>query len=138
MNREQLHKSLSRFALGWAMTGSRAICVPTPLDTDEDYIVLVQRDRSLSWLADIGFVESINEGYDESWMSAWRLDYFNVVITDDPCFFDRFSAATLLAGQRNILGKEDRLMLFKSIIYAPSEYPMLTCFDKPDGGWPGL
>lgn len=123
MTREDLKTLLKRFALQFFMTGSREICSPPVMDTDEDWVVLVPDSYSSHWLTLAGFVMTTDEtGYDGSWMCCYRKGEFNLVLTSDPVFFDRFEAATALAKKRNITSKEARLHLFRSLLYNTTEY----------------
>ena len=101
------------------MTGSRYICNPAPMDTDEDWIALDVGWHLFTALGKAGFEKNTDpELYDampDFW--AFRLGEFNVVVTDEKSFFDRFCAATELAKTRNLLIKQDRIALFQSILY---------------------
>lgn len=101
------------------MTGSRYICNPAPTDTDEDWIALDLTGKLQKSLCAAGFAQNTDQtlydGMPDFW--SYRLGEFNVVVTDNMVFYDRFVAATELAKLRNLLIKADRISLFQSIIY---------------------
>lgn len=116
-NREMLNELLSVISDDFIMTGSRAICDPPPMDTDEDYVLLDKND-CFQTLLTMGFKLTSEPEYEGgSWFSTWRMDEYNLIVTNDRIFYNRFVAATLLAKQRNLLIKDDRIELFKEILY---------------------
>jgi len=44
----------------------------------------------------------------------------NLIVTEDPKFFDKFMAATSVAKRLNLLSKEDRIALFQAVLYGNS------------------
>ncbi|MCB9020157.1 MAG: hypothetical protein H6546_07495 [Chitinophagales bacterium] len=101
------------------MTGSRFICDPPPMDTDEDYIIY---GGNLHIIEEIlykaGFKFTTDPDYDGgNWFLTFRLNEFNIIATDSEAFFERFVSATLLAKSRNLLDKSDRIALFQKILY---------------------
>lgn len=118
MNRDSVRKLLSRVGERYMMVGSRFICIPTPTDTDEDYIIFGDVEAVETALLQAKFSMTTDPGYGGgTWMTTWRLDEYNIVVTDNETFYDRFAAATLLAKHRNLLNKDDRVKLHKRILY---------------------
>ena len=100
-------------------TGSRAICVPSPTDTDDDYLVLAK-----PWLEDIlkgqGWCKESADRYGTSVFHSWRKDDINLIVTQDCEFFRKFELATKVAAAMNVSSKKDRVTLFKAILYGTS------------------
>ncbi len=100
-------------------TGSYYICNPPILNTDKDTIILVKNQAG-------AFAKLIRDGWkmcgDEEMYGhdgkfvAVRRDEENYILTDNLVYYDKFCAATELAKKRNLLKKEDRVMLFQIIL----------------------
>lgn len=119
ITRPALAEIFEKAGAPYQMTGSRYICNPAPTDTDEDWIALDKGrglERALIWA---GFEMNTDPTLYEAmpYFRAFRLAEFNVVLTKERSFYDRFVAATELAKVRNLLAKEDRIALFQSILY---------------------
>ena len=126
MNRDQVLELLSLISVDYHMTGSRYICDPAPMDTDEDYVVL-GTDPTEDQLYLKGFTcNTDSELYkDLPMFTAWRLGEFNIIVTQDGGFYKDFVRATKRARELNLLGKLDRIELFQSELYGniPMEPP---------------
>lgn len=106
--------------------GSRVTCNPPPMDTDEDYLVLVKdKTSAIEGLKSLGFEYSADEKrvkeYEEmnrsaqcSFTSMWFGDV-NYIITESEFFFERFLTATHVCKVLNLLRKEDRVMVFEAV-----------------------
>jgi len=104
-------------------SGSRVICNPPPLDTDDDYIILC-KDKS-QWeflcecLASEGFEYTGNSDYpgekDNVSFASYRKEDLNLIVTHDEDYYKQFVRATKLATKLNLLNKEDRVSLFKAV-----------------------
>jgi len=104
--------------IDWFLTGSRVICDPPPTDTDQDIMVLVERGA-------LGYVHSDMEANDwelggsyietDKWRS-YKSGIYNILVTDDPEYFEAFRRATDKAKELNLLKKEDRIKLFTEIL----------------------
>ena len=112
------------------LTGSREICSPIPLESDIDYIALVDdRTASEKMLQAMGFKDCW-EDYGDSvepdprWGARRRAgpkewlktDSTNIIVTEDPIYFSKFMQATYEAKRRNLLNKNARIKLFKKIV----------------------
>lgn len=105
--------------------GSRVTCDPPPLDTDEDYLVLIKWDswgpfrdemKALGWgCGEGGEGEEYIE--DEIEFRSLRKGELNLIVTESGDFFDRFMKATRIARRLNLLEKGDRISLFQAILY---------------------
>lgn len=103
--------------------GSRVTCDPSPLDTDEDWLVLVRSSTDVL-LSNAGFSQDgspeFYTGNDNGGFRSWRKGDVNVVTTESREFFDRFVTATDLAKRFNLLAKADRIALFQAVLYGVS------------------
>lgn len=115
-----------------AHTGSREICNPPPMDTDDDWLVLIAPEDKEDFLSffEIG---TISEGDRIQGPSGWEIGgseppgeesefkslkkgEFNIIMTTDPSYFKYFEAATTVAKKLNLLDKRDRIMLFAAVM----------------------
>ena len=106
--------------------GSRVTCNPPPMDTDEDYLLLVKdKEAAVKGLLSIGFehstdpkkvaeYEALNEASQWSFTSLYLGDV-NYIVTESEFFFERFLTATHVCKTLNLLRKEDRVMVFDAI-----------------------
>lgn len=111
-------------------TGSKFICSPPVLDTDEDWIVLVD-DLGIThkYLDSEGYVvggsfwvdaETKNKSFPNYWWS-YKKGKQNLIITKSEVFYNKFVLATYVAKKLNLLKKEDRITLFQAILYGNKE-----------------
>ena len=103
-------------------TGSSAICNPPVLDTDIDFIVCAKdEDKLHSFLVKNGFVQSIQdeEEYDleGEGFSSYRKENINLIVTVNYEWYLKWTNATILAKKLNLQKKEDRITLFKYVLY---------------------
>ena len=126
MDRKQMLKLLDLISVSYHMTGSRYICDPAPMNTDEDYVVL-GTDSTEDQLYLKGFTcnTDIELYKDLPMFTAWRLGEFNIIVTQDGGFYRDFVRATKRAKELNLLNKQDRIELFQSELYGniPVEIP---------------
>jgi hypothetical protein len=141
-------------------TGSRVICNPPPMDTDEDFLVKLKPNVSLKFFEQQmqfeGFEGSSGDMYDldETIFVSLRKEEANLIVTTDQEFFDKMVVATAVAKRLNVMKKSDRIMLFNAIVRgeAPREHsattwytkaaaitweniPFFTTPEPPEGGW---
>lgn len=108
---------LDKVCVEWHPTGSRYICNPPVMDTDEDYVCFLFDDDDL---LKAGFNKTSNESEEYeglSYFTTWRYKHYNLVVTEDREFFDLFVLATKEAKEKNILDKNERIDLFQKILY---------------------
>lgn len=118
MKSYELAHLLKKISVDWHMTGSRAICDPPPMDTDEDYIVYGSLPVIEKGLGQAGFELTTDPEYGGgSWFLTFRFKEYNIIATDNEVFFERFVAATLSARRKNLLNKADRIAYFKKVLY---------------------
>lgn len=103
-------------------TGSRVICSPPSMDTDEDYILCTSDLKRLhTFLEENGFKSSIKdqEEYElhGEGFYCYRKGHLNLIVTEDRTFYNNFVKATILAKKMNLLEKEQRIALFKYVLY---------------------
>ena len=103
-------------------TGSRCICYPPPENTDEDYIVLVNSIKYVTYpmiLSMLGWKEN-GKQYKGSDFISFKKDIdgvlTNLIITKYDDFYQQWIHATEDAKERNLLNKADRIKLFDDYI----------------------
>ncbi len=104
-------------------TGSRVICNPPVLDTDIDFIIC-ERGGGIElhkFLIKNGFNKSCkdDEEYDmeSEGFECYRKDNINLIITSNYNWYLKWVTATKLAKKLNLLEKEQRIALFKYVLY---------------------
>jgi hypothetical protein len=105
---------------GIQATGSRVICNPPVLDTDEDYVVLTKDIHAFMLKAKAdGFTSSAREEYEfhDTDFMCFRKGELNLIVTTSLDFYTRWKLATLLATRFNLLVKQDRRDLFSVILH---------------------
>lgn len=100
--------------------GSRITCDPAPVDTDEDWLVLVT-DVPEKRMKETGFGQEgspeFYTGNDAGGFRSWRKGDLNVITTQSDEFYRLFLTATYLAKRFNLLRKQDRIALFQAVLY---------------------
>jgi hypothetical protein len=123
---QQIKELKSESVLDIRPTGSRSYVTPCPLDTDDDYIVLVtpkyykQRHNSFC-LNTLNIITHLNNGgYADGGADGFRsykMDYdrrpFNFIVTKNPEFFQSYVAATEMMQGLNYSHKETRVKAFR-------------------------
>lgn len=116
----------------YAATGSRVMCYPPPMDTDEDWIVLVsgyQHAKNLEktlleqgWTTDgKNYADDFKKRHNN--FKSFRKDDINLIVTPDHIMFDHYVLATRIGTVLNIQEKPKRIALFAMIRdYAPRRY----------------
>jgi hypothetical protein len=103
------------------LVGSRVTCHPAPTDTDIDILCHVSDLLAFIALAeDQGFERGgygmLPQDRPMLFISLKR-DQFNLIVTTDLDFIDKFILATRVATRMNLLSKPDRVDLFQAILY---------------------
>lgn len=108
--------------------GSRVTCDPPPTDTDQDWLVLVDEkdfDNFANYLIYVGWelggslIPYANNTLSSDYIfSSFTLGMDNIIVTASTEFHNRFLSASSVAKSLNLLKKEDRIMLFQSVLYA--------------------
>ena len=100
-------------------TGSSYICDPPVLDTDWDYLLLVESmDHAHEDILNKGFIYTSIE-YEEmpgEHFRTYRNDEYNLIVTTSTQWYVRFCAATEYCKTKNVLNKETRVMFFTIIL----------------------
>jgi hypothetical protein len=118
--------ALKKLARMMKAVGSRVTCQPPPMDTDADWLVLVEPGNLTKFINTL-----LDEGYElggshpgnevclpaESGFSSFKKGIVNIILTEDLVFYTKFLAATHLAARFNLLKKEDRVALFQAVLY---------------------
>lgn len=103
-------------------TGSRYICNPPVLTTDEDYLFLMKEGVE-DLLEQEGFSTNYDTDFyqDVPFFYSYRKGPINLIVTHDKEFYDKFKEATEEAKRLNLLKKEDRVALFQKRLYGSEE-----------------
>lgn len=123
------------------LCGSRVTCRPAPTDTDQDVIVLVRHIESSACkvpmpdqteaLAELGAMCGAlardswtygGSGDQDDDFESWTKGDINLILTADEAFYNRFVAATTVCARLNLLDKDDRKALFRSVLYSEPCY----------------
>ena len=103
-------------------TGSSVICNPPVVDTDIDYVIFVYRssfeEHIKIKLLNSGWKLCGNEAYDDqdNTFISYRKGKLNYIFVFYQGDYDRWEAAMLLAKDRNLVSKQDRINLFRTIL----------------------
>lgn len=105
-------------------TGSKYICNPPVMDTDEDYIVLVDDMEAVTAILtkECGYTLDFNSANypDKYFLSFKKTDdwdkIYNIILTDKKEYFIPFVEATELTKRLNITKKDSRVAIFNTII----------------------
>lgn len=122
-------------------TGSRVICNPPPTDTDEDWVVQISHPHRRiifkQFLLADGWEECVGEGYDECseldtpaeeetgtemGFFAFRKGEYNIILIKNHYSFRLWATATALAKGFNLIDKQQRVRLFRTILYGEEVY----------------
>lgn len=108
------------YYISYFPTGSKYICNPPVITTDEDWMYLVNDlDDTHLYLSSEGWVVSgVSYNTIENMWASYRKGVINLLVTNSQDHYNKFEAATELAKKRNLLNKEDRVALFRSVVGA--------------------
>jgi len=106
--------------------GSRVTCSPPPMDTDEDFLLLVEDlNEAVIKLKEIGFDAGMTPEQKKAYASlqrtsggrfkSLRLGDVNYIITESAFFFDRFLTATHICKTLNVMDKKQRILVFEGV-----------------------
>ena len=112
--------------VNWDEVGSRVTCDPPVVDTDRDFLCLVENVNAFIKAAEKEGFELAGSKIDEATETCdGRSDFcslsdgeINLIATDSKEFYDKFMVATRLATRLNLLNKDDRIALFQAVLYA--------------------
>lgn len=114
---QYMGEALADFVEEAALTGSRAICSPPPMDTDIDILCYVQ-EAHLDEFCDTAKEEGWkNAPYPDVVVDSWKHpdSNINLLVTCYSNTYNRWMNATVLAKKLNLLKKEDRIALFNVV-----------------------
>lgn len=101
-----------------APTGSRVICDPPVMDTDDDWLVFIPEsmsDYANAFLQNIGATHSVEQEHYPDGV-VWWLGTLNIIVLFDRDIYYRWVAATYYAKQMNLQSKEERKRFFGTMI----------------------
>lgn len=115
-------KDLLTHADSWEFVGSRVTCNPPPIGTDLD--ILCFGDEAFEDVAvEYGFEPHPAYGDNRRFISYRNGDY-NLIVTSDEEFYEKFLVATSVCARLNLLKKEDRVMVFRAVLYGEGPKPL--------------
>lgn len=120
-----VHAALTKLGCVVEPCGSRVTCSPAPVDTDEDFLVVVPAEEAkvsavVGVLSEGGFKWEGNQHYQSvaaSDFMSWRKGLANFIVTASEEFAVRHRAATHVCKRFNLLNKQDRIALFQAVLY---------------------
>lgn len=106
--------------------GSRVTCSPPPMDTDEDFLLLVDDMKvAVRNLKEMGFSSQMTTEQEAEYeglqrvssarFKSLRFGITNYIITDSYFFFERFLTATHICKTLNLMEKPQRIMVFNGV-----------------------
>lgn len=108
-------------------TGSRETCNPTPMNTDVDFLVLIDPSRRLPEQYDETFEKAgfrhTSADHGETYGSngddfeTYRCGEVNLIVVWDRLSYNNWRGATSIAKRLNLLEKAHRIALFQGILY---------------------
>lgn len=122
----QTDRAWINHVLAYEPVGSRRTCKPPPINTDDDYLVLVKDHETFrAYVMDeLGFyllgsvvVDAAEPLDTKDRFSSYMLSETNLIVTQDQSFYQKFIAATSVAKRLNLLQKSDRIALFQAVLY---------------------
>jgi hypothetical protein len=139
MTTEVLLAKLESLGCAISATGSRFMCDPPVMNTDEDYLVDLSCSSHQSTVTRLlieqgftvqGSIESAtrNSGH-RSEFKSWRRGTLNLITTVLVSFANRHRQATALCRRLNLLKKADRIAVFQIIMYGEEygeNYQLMT------------
>ncbi len=95
-------------------TGSLYICNPPPQGSDEDWVILSGSNVLFirHSLQEAGFRYDDNYNF----IDSYRKNNLNLLVARSRIYYETFIEATELAKARNILGRNERVKLFCSVL----------------------
>lgn len=103
-------------------TGSSVICNPPVTNTDIDFIICTGKQKQLDKFLNENEFENSSDDQadyelDKEGFSCYRKDNVNLIVTTQYEWYLKWVTATELAKKLNLLNKDDRITLFKFILY---------------------
>lgn len=118
---------LAPLATCFQAVGSRVTCNPPPVDTDRDWLVLVEETKqeqffkiaNRTFKADGSFIPpNENTNDPDSVFLSLKHGEDNLIVTSSLKFYLRFLAASSVAKRLNLMDKNDRIALFRAVLYS--------------------
>lgn len=112
------HKNPFKMDPDAAPTGSRVICSPPVLDTDEDWLVFVPeslQDKAVGWLVNRGAEHSTEQEHYPDGV-CFRLGDLNPILIWDWGHYYRWVVATWVVQKLNPQSKEERTHYFAALV----------------------
>lgn len=105
-------------AIRYLPTGSRYMCVPPSMDTDEDFLVEPHDGIAFQqFLVEDGWSRGGSDIFGDENFKSWRKKDVNLIMTTSTDFYERFEFATKLCKKLNLLNKLNRITVFGAVLY---------------------
>lgn len=122
---QQVLDLLKDYDVSVNLTGSVYICDPAPKDTDTDYLVYFSESTdvvsdAVDEICALGWTKEGDDAYEtlcETQFCSLRKEKVNLIVTNIKSFVKRHQSATAICKKLNLLKKEDRIMVFKAVLY---------------------
>lgn len=113
--------------------GSKFVCDPPVVTTDEDYLVwssvkLDEYLRAAGFVDDAGLQQAPGssrptwgESDPDLRFTSWKKGDINLIVTESEEFALKHECATRLCQKFNVLGKQDRIAVYQAILYGSFE-----------------
>jgi len=98
------------------LTGSRVICTPPVLDTDLDIVVLVNDYKVRVDIEALGYTLTSKDYGDAGEFYCYRKGDINLIVTDQPQWFEKWRSTTELAKSLNLKTKAYRAFFFSVLV----------------------
>ena len=97
-------------------TGSKYICNPPVMNTDEDYFIWgFKYEEIINYLVSVGYEPCCEQHYTDTKFTALRKGSLNLIIVHDKSEYEKCVMATNLAKRFNLVNKQDRVDLFELV-----------------------
>ena len=106
--------------------GSKFVCDPPVMTTDEDYLVFAVNKihaelEALGYASDSDNTQPSSRPTvedDVDWrFESWRRGSINLIVTTAEEFAKKHEAATRVCKKLNLLDKRDRIMIYQAVLY---------------------
>lgn len=103
--------------------GSRVMCVPPPMDTDDDYVILTKPGKNVAFCAALSREGWALGGSDflhtngESPFKSFSMGDVNLIVSGEVEWYEKMLVATRLCTNFNIVDKQTRIKIFQGVVY---------------------
>jgi hypothetical protein len=109
---------MNKYVIKKQLVGSRAICVPAPVDTDIDFLCLVM-EEDVETVQDLLLKDDYESGGSKdkhNSFHSYKKGEINIILTHKEIFYVNFVTAMLVCKELNVLDKKKRIKVHHLII----------------------